>query len=142
MKMGKIITLSIKPVFTDEIYNGSKHVELRRSIGSFFRPDAEVLIYSTSPKKAITGKAVIEKIELVPVKSIIRNYLKEACIDSGSCINYFKGKELGYLIWLTNVIRFTEPLNLSELKGIGFTAPQSFSYATQDLITLVNSKCQ
>lgn len=136
------IVISIKPVFSDEIYKGNKGVELRRSLGTKFVKGAELLIYSTSPQKAITGSANIRKIEQIPVTSIIEDYLQNACIDSDSCRNYFKGKELGYLIWLTNVTRFREPLYLSELKGIGFTAPQSFSYATQDLITLVNSKCQ
>lgn len=139
--MEKIITLSIKPVFADEIYNGRKRIELRRSVGVFFRPGAEIFIYSTSPNKALTGRATINKMELVPVKSIIANHLADSCIDAESCINYFNGKDRGYLIWLTNIMRFSEPMHLSELKRIGFTAPQSFSYASKELITMVNRKC-
>lgn len=140
--MEKIITLSIKPFFSDEIYKGLKRVELRRSVGAFFKPGTEILIYSTSPQKAITGSAKISYIENIPVKNIIENYLTDACIDISSCNAYFEGKTQGYLIWLSEVKRYNEPLQLSELKKIGFTAPQSFSYATQNLINLVNSKCR
>ena len=138
----KRIVLSIKPVFSDEIYKGNKGVELRRSLGTQFVEGAELLIYSTNPQKAITGAAEIKKIEQRPVSDIVENYLSNACIDHDDCVTYFKGKEFGYLIWLTNVRRYKDPLHLSDLKEVGFTAPQSFSYASQELVNLVNRKCQ
>ncbi|WP_273023481.1 hypothetical protein [Rheinheimera sp.] len=140
--MEKIIVLSIKPVFSEEIYKLNKRVELRRGIGKCFKPNSQILIYSTSPLKAITGSARIHYIEEVPVTKIVEQYAKDACIDSAACSAYFSGKSTGYLIWLMDVVRYKEPIYLSDLKKVGFTAPQSYSYATSDLTNLVSRKCQ
>jgi predicted transcriptional regulator len=140
--MKKTIILSIKPVFSDEIYSGKKLVELRRSIGLLFKEDTPIFIYSTTPSKAITGYAEILKVEKSSVEHILKYHLDNACIDLESCSSYFYGRTFGYLIWLKNVRRFSNPLNLSELKKIGFTAPQSFTYATDDLIQMVENLCQ
>jgi len=140
--MKQTIVLSIKPVFSDEIYNGKKLVELRRSIGLSFKADTPIFIYSTTPSKAITGYAEILKVESSSVEDILNYHLAKACIDLESCTDYFYGRTFGYLIWLKNVRRFSNPLHLSELKKIGFTAPQSFTYATRDLIQMVENLCQ
>lgn len=140
--MEKVIILSIKPVFSEEIYKRNKRVELRRGIGTFFKPGAEILIYSTSPQKAITGSAKIHCIEEALVTKVIEHHLADACIDLAACSVYFNGKSTGYLIWLTDVFRYKDPIYLSELKQIGFTAPQSYSYATPEVIDLVTSRCR
>ena len=137
----KKIVLSIKPIFSDEIYKGNKRIELRRCIGVFFESGSEILIYSTSPEKAITGSAKIHHIDFMSVTKITEQYLDDARIDLASCEAYFQGKANGYMIWLTDVKRYREPLHMQELKQVGFTAPQSFSYATRKLIDLVNNKC-
>lgn len=140
--MDKKIVLSIKPFFSDEIYKGNKLVELRRNVGLEFKENSEIYIYSTSPQKCISGSAKIMRIDKVTVKHLLDRHLGEASIDATNCISYFKGKEYAYLIWLKDVKQFESPLNLSQLRELNFTPPQSFIYATKEIIHLVESKCQ
>lgn len=134
--------LSIKPVFSDEIYKGNKIVELRRCVGSAFKENAEIYIYSTSPQKCISGSAKILRIDKIPVSLVVKEHLANACIDAVGCMSYFEGKEFAFLIWLKEVRRFEVPLALSKLRLYNFTPPQSFSYATIELINFLESKCQ
>ncbi|KDC51623.1 hypothetical protein [Pseudoalteromonas fuliginea] len=137
----KTIILSIKPVFVQEIYNKNKLVELRKKIGKKFISGNKIIIYSTSPVKAITGQALIAKIERVSVDNIIGQHLENACIDEKACRAYFNGSDFGFLIWLEDVFEFENALPLLELKSINFFAPQSFAYASDTLIKKVNEKC-
>jgi predicted transcriptional regulator len=131
--------LSIKPRFTREIYLGNKKVELRKRIGRRFTVGCLIYIYSSSPVKRITGYAKIRKIETLPVSNIRQHYLTLACIDAISFDSYFLGHEKGILIWLTDVIEFNNGPSLAKLRKMGFTPPQSFSYATNQIESLLAS---
>ena len=132
------IILSIKPVFSDQIYQGNKIVELRKKIGKEFQPGQKIYIYTSSPVKSLTGTAQIRKVEQVPVSKIRSHYLDNAGISAPELDAYYDGKTHGYLIWLKNVMRFKASIPLSELKTIGFTAPQSFGYATSAFLKLLD----
>lgn len=133
----KDIVLSIKPCFTDEIYKGDKHVELRKRIGKAFAPGAKLYIYSSSPRQAITGHAFIQRIESLPVSDIRKKHLKAACIKTNEFDEYFNGHQTGVLIWLRDAIHYAGELHLSELKLHNFTAPQSFCYVSDSIRPLL-----
>lgn len=129
----KDIILSIKPCFSSEIYSGSKTIELRKAIGNEFTVGSRMFIYSSSPIKAIDGCATIKKIEYISVKDIREKLLTLAKISIESFDDYYKSHENGYVIWLSNVVKFNKSIHLNELRKYGFSAPQSFSYTKVNL---------
>lgn len=131
------IILSIKPCFTNEIYQGNKPVELRKRIGNEFKAGAKLYIYSSSPQKAISGHALIHKIETLPISQIKEQYLEVACISAHAFDDYYRGHESGILIWLRDIVRYTTALPLAQLKKKGFTAPQSFCYVSSAIRPLL-----
>ncbi|GAB7199863.1 hypothetical protein [Dickeya oryzae] len=58
--MDKIL-ISIKPKYIEEILNGNKIIELRKKCGEKFSEDCQIYLYSSSPVKALVGKAFIKK---------------------------------------------------------------------------------
>jgi predicted transcriptional regulator len=131
--------ISIKPRFTSEIYLGNKKVELRKRIGRRFVAGGLIYIYSSSPIKRITGYAKIVKIETLPILIIRQQYLLAACIDAISFDSYYSGHTTGILIWLSDVIEFDNGPSLAKLRELGFTPPQSFSYATDQIESLLEN---
>lgn len=129
----KDIILSIKPTFTDKIYKGLKTVELRKKVGSAFLPNAKIFIYSSSPQKQISGYAIIEKVEVMPVTAIRYNHIVSACISIEDYDRYYHGHENGTLVWLKNIQEFKSPIPLATLRLKGFTPPQSYSYVSESI---------
>lgn len=127
------VILSIKPNYTQKIYEGSKRVELRKKIGKGFEVGSKVLIYTSSPVKAIEGEAFIESINLYPIKYIQEHLTKLAGISENDLLSYFEGCNEGYAIKLNSVNQYDNPVSLNELKKIGFHPPQSFCYLTKEL---------
>lgn len=125
------IILSIKPQFTKHIFLGNKHVELRKKIGNSFSTGKKLYIYSSSPEKAVVGKAIISKIEYLSIESIVEKHLLEACVNESFTRKYYENHTHGYLIWLKEIVQFDEPIELSELRKYDFIPPQSFCYARE-----------
>ena len=129
-QMNQII-LSIKPYFSNEIYDGNKPLELRKKIGKNFVINNKIYIYSSSPEKKITGHAVIKKIDKMTVLQIKHNVIQLACITENDFNEYYKGHEYGFVVWLKNIVKYKKPLALNDLKKVGFTPPQSFCYVNK-----------
>lgn len=127
------IILSIKPKFANEIYNGNKSVELRKKIGSKFRPNVKVYIYSSSPESKISGYAYIQEIQTLSVQQIKNLHLDNACISQSDFDSYYEGHDSGVLLWLYGVIKYETGVSLAQLKEKGLTAPQSFCYVPNTL---------
>lgn len=133
------IVLSIKPQFTNLILNGQKAIEMRTKIGKEFVSNAKVIIYSSSPIKAIVAIAEIETIQRINKKEVTNNHLEKVCISRIFFDEYMQNREDCFLIKLSKLQKLKNSIPLTELKKLGFTAPQSFCYASKELISLVNS---
>lgn len=131
------VIISIKPEFCKAIYAGDKLVELRKSIGGDFVQGTRLYIYTSSPEKAITGEAMIERIQRIAVADIKDQYLTAACISEENFDQYYLGKEYGHVISLTSVRKYRVAASLNELRKIGFYAPQSYSYPSQEIIRYI-----
>ncbi|MBG3020001.1 MULTISPECIES: hypothetical protein [Proteus] len=134
----KKIIISIKPKYVQKIYDGNKVIELRKSIGLSFKQNNKMYIYSSSPKKAITGHAYIDKIEQVSKDEIKQYYLDKIAISNEELENYLIDGKKGMMIWLKNIVEYKKPITLAKLKETGFTAPQSYCYVSDALNLLLD----
>lgn len=128
------VILSIKPFYSDKIFEGIKTVELRRRFPLSPARGTLVYIYSTSPVRALVGAAEIDDVEKLPIGALWRRHGRSASILKKDFNAYFRGLEEGYALKLSKARPFSRPLTLKELKErFGFKAPQSFLYARPDL---------
>ena len=128
------VLLSIKPKYANQILEGNKRYEFRKSI--FKNRDLDIVyIYSSSPEKKIVGAFMI--------KSIIENHpdqLWNECkdfsgIEEEDFFNYFGGKEKGFAIEIGDVEVFN-PINPKDHIP-DFVAPQSFCYTDKHWASVV-----
>lgn len=134
----KSVLISIKPEYVELIFSGAKTVELRRVVPRSVLPNSELIIYSTSPKQSIVGKAKIKKIERLPVVKLWNEIKHCAGIDRKSFFAYFDGRSHGYALFLTKVTQFTHSYPLSDLREtLKFTPPQSFMYPSTELLQVI-----
>lgn len=123
---GSAILLSVKPKFANLIVEGSKLVELRRTVPA--QVVGTIAIYSSSPVQAIVALAdVKETIEASPSKLWTIAKANGGGLTRAELISYFESKKTGFAIMLTNVRVYGKPVNpVKVLKP--FSAPQSFRY--------------
>lgn len=138
------ILLSIKPKFASLIVDGSKRVELRRSVPA--QPVGTIVIYSSSPVQSIVA--------LVDVKEIIKGTptkLWSIAKENGGGVTrkelfaYFESKAFGFALMLENVRVFEQPVNPKKFFK-NFSPPQSFKYLTpnelKSLEKLLKIRCK
>lgn len=118
------VLLSIKPEFTDKIFNGEKLFEFRRTI---FKQDVKyIIIYSSSPIKKVIGEVEIDEVIHDDLENLWLKTEKSAGISKKYYIEYFKGKQKGFAIKLKNITKYESPLCIKEhFKKL---PPQSFTY--------------
>lgn len=133
------IVLSIKPQFTNKILDGSKTIEMRTKIGKKFINGSKVIIYSSSPCKAIVGIAKIKEIQHLIKHEISNLHLSKICITREFFDKYMENRSDCYLIELSEICKLNTHLPLTELRKIDFTPPQSFCYSPENLENLMVS---
>lgn len=132
--MSNTVLLSVRPEYADKIFSGTKTVELRRIF-----PKATidtVLMYVTSPVKALVGITTVEKVIVQHPFALWKRVRNEAGITYEEFETYYEGASLGYAIFLDEVKRFSQPISLNELREqwAGFQPPQSYFYLHVDQI--------
>lgn len=125
------VVLSIRPRYSERILEGKKTAELRRRFPLSAPRGAIAYIYSTSPVRAMVGRAEIADVVKLPIADIWKRYQKCAFISKADFQSYFSGLEEGFVLEFANARPFPRQLDLSELRDrFGFEPPQSFLYAT------------
>ena len=133
-----ILLLSIKPEYAAKIFSGEKTVELRR-VRTRLTQDDIVLVYVSSPSKALVGLFEVEKIiqEKIELQQDIKNYwnlvYEKAGISSQDFEKYYQGASFFVGIFLRNPKKFDVSVNLENLRQQipEFTPPQSYRYLKQ-----------
>lgn len=124
------VLLSIKPMYVDEILAGKKIFEFRKSI--FKKKDiSEVFIYSSSPVKKIVASFEIARIIADSPQKLWDKCQKYGGISENDFFDYFKNSDIGYAIEITNLNKFSEPINPYKIKK-DFRPPQSYCYLPLD----------
>lgn len=117
---GRIVLMSIKPVYADRILSGEKKFEFRRQC---FGADVKrVEIYSSYPVQRIVGYFTVKAIYRDTPERIWDLCKEFAGIDLASYIAYFNDRNIAYAIAIGAVRAYPVPRRLS------VRPPQSYCY--------------
>lgn len=144
---GNILLLSIKPEYAAKIFTGQKTVELRR-VRTRLNTGDLVLVYVSSPQKALVGTFEVESIKEIEIEEIPKDLNifwkqieNQAGISSQEFKTYYQGATLVVGIFLTNVQIFEVPIHLDQLrqKIPQLKPPQSYRYVKENEMKIINS---
>jgi predicted transcriptional regulator len=132
---GSAILLSVKPKFANLIVEGSKLVELRRTIPA--QNVGTIAIYSSSPVQMIVALVNVKQtIEASPIKLWTISKDNGGGLTKAELLAYFDLKQTGFALMLENVRVFTKPVSPTKIFK-PFAAPQSFKYlSSKELLKL------
>lgn len=132
--------ISIRPEFADRIFAGKKTVELRRTRPRVLSGDL-ILIYVTSPVKALMGICEVEQVITGTPEALWEELQDQAGMSAEEFESYYDGAELGVGICFRSAYRLATPLHLEVLraKWPRFHPPQSYHYLSPDQVSLVGA---
>lgn len=140
-----ILLISIKPEYANKIFSGEKTVELRR-VRTRLQTNDLVIVYVSSPRKALVGYFKVEKVTIEENLSLrIRDFWqlikRNACLDYRTFIKYYKGASIGVAIFIREPHKFRHPIPLEILKKEvnDFYPPQSYHYLDNEYIGVLES---
>lgn len=131
-----ILLISIRPQYAKKILEGKKTVELRKVRTRLTQGDL-VLVYVSSPEKALVGWFEVEKIiteELSQGKHKFWELVKDqAGITKTEFNNYYRGSSLGVAIFFEKIEIFNKEIKLQRLqrKLPQIKPPQSYRYMNE-----------
>ena len=129
MKPGKALLVSIRPRFVEQIFAGTKTVELRR-----VRPRVEagalVIMYASGTQKALVGAFQIAEVIAASPSAIWQRFGCRTGLNKAEFESYFTDLETGFAIEVAHTWQLPEPVHLSALRRQcgGFHAPQGYRY--------------
>ncbi len=116
--------MSIKPVYAEAIFSGTKRFEFRRSI---FREEVQVVVvYITSPVAQVVGEFSVKDVITDDIGALWDRTEAQAGISRNVFFEYFEGREVGHAIAIGDVRKYKKPLDLATAFGV--RPPQSFLY--------------
>jgi predicted transcriptional regulator len=127
--MSKFLLISIKEEFTEKIFTGKKSIELRKVRPSILS-GAKVIIYCTSPIKAIVGIAEVKEVISHTPGEMWRLHSSRLGIDKKGFDEYYNNSEKAVGIVLTNPKRLDKTIDLESIKKVHprFSPPQTYKY--------------
>jgi predicted transcriptional regulator len=114
------VLMSIKPTYAEAIFNGTKTVELRRKRPSF-EPGTTVLVYSSSPNRALEGAFETGEVIALAPRLLWRKVSRRAGVDRATFDSYFDGCDLAFAIEVINPRRIKK-------SRLTFRPPQSYLF--------------
>lgn len=128
--------MSIRPEFAERLLSGEKRVEFRRRPAA--RNLTHILIYATSPVRAVVGVAEIERLEQGTPERLWREFRSVGGIGRSDFFEYFADTERGCAYVVRRIWPCTSPIPLGR-KGLPATAPQAFQYLQPSTLEAVLS---
>jgi predicted transcriptional regulator len=124
------LLLSVRPRFADAILDSSKTVELRRT-RIHTEPGMLVVLYSSTPVKAIVGTARVRHVESLTPDVLWRRVATSCSVSRREFDDYFCDATLAHGLHLSDPRRLALPVPLDLLRSrLGAQPPQSFRYLT------------
>jgi len=120
------VLLSIKPLFAERIFDGSKRYEFRRVL---FRSRAvtAVIVYASSPVRRVIGEFTIGGILTLEKQALWEKTKSHAGIERQYFDRYFRGRDTAFAIKVLRPQRYPSPVSLEEAFDFD-RPPQSFRY--------------
>jgi predicted transcriptional regulator len=139
--MPNILLLSIRPEYANKIFDRTKTVELRRVRPRLLNEGDRVVVYVSSPQQAVVGSFKVDNIVEKPVTELWEEVEKLAGISHEDFYDYYYGVRLGVGIFLKDIHRFSQPVELHRLRNKlpNLKPPQSFRYLTDNQFNIVTS---
>lgn len=123
------VILSVKPSYAYAILSGAKTVELRRKFNEDIPQNSRVLIYASSPIKALVGECRIKKVTKDKPRSMWGKVAIESLISWSAYRTYFARAEHAYAIYLEAPLKYDIAISLETLrKTYNIDPPQSYRY--------------
>ncbi len=116
--------MSIKPEYVNQIIEGNKKFEFRRSI--FKQHIESIIVYSSSPVQLLVGEIIFDNVLFLNLEDLWNQTKKDSGISESFFYDYFQGLQQGYAISIKDFIVYEKPLNI--LETYGKKPPQSFLY--------------
>lgn len=134
--LNHILLLSIKPQFASKIFEGTKRIELRKSKPRVSKGDY-VIIYVTTPVKAIKGVCRVKEVILSEPSDLWKNRADDLGVDKVMFKSYYDGHNICVGIELEDVIELEEEIPLNEIRSKvpKFAPPQTFRYFEPEVAT-------
>lgn len=125
--MKKILLMSIKTKYANQIFEGTKKYEYRRRSIKEENLNKKIFIYSSEIDKKIVGYIIVDEILEGTSEYILKRTNNEGNID---IINYFKDCENCYALKIKEAVLLQKAISLKELKekDSNFTVPQYYRY--------------
>jgi len=123
------VLLSIKPKYVEEIKNGKKRYEFRKSLCSTKNREKleKIFIYSSAPVKKIVARFFVEEILEDHPESLWNKCKEVSGIKQVDFFKYFKDKNSGLAIKISEIKFFKNPIEPRKIIP-NFSPPQSFCY--------------
>ena len=139
--MSNVLLLSIRPEYANKIFDRTKTVELRRVRPRLLNEEDRVVVYVSSPQQAVVGSFKVDNIVEKPVTELWEEVEKLAGISHEDFYDYYYGVRLGVGIFLKDIHRFSQPVELHRLRNKlpNLKPPQSFRYLTDNQFNIVTS---
>lgn len=121
--------LSVRPQYANQIVCGSKNVELRR-VRPRVEPGSLVIVYATTPIKAIVGLFLLENVEEALPPNLWERVDGACGIDLETYRQYFLNSRRAVGLHVGTRWTLESPVNLKSIRTVwpGFMPPQSFRY--------------
>lgn len=127
MRNEEHILISLTPRHAENIFDGRKHVELRRRT-MHITPGTTAWIYVKLPIGAITGRVTIAAIHTSPPAALWRRFGAVSGLSRIEFFDYFSGVTEGVALELKDTKELRQSISLTSLREIlsGFQPPQFF----------------
>ena len=122
--------LSIKPRFAAEIIAGRKTVELRRTRPRGARDGSLVVVYASSPVRAVIGTFEVDRVVSGCPDSLWEEVSEQAGLSREEYDAYFDGAEEAVAIFVRSPDKAGTPYSLDAIRREcpSFQPPQAFRY--------------
>lgn len=138
------VLVSIRPKFASRILRGEKTVELRRRFPASSVIGSTIVVYSSNPIQAVVGYARIRDVQRLDTGVLWVRHAEDACISKEEFDRYFQGVEIGYAVFLEQVMSLETPVSAQALRRkFGLAPPQSYCYLDETRMSeLINGRIQ
>ena len=130
----RALLLSVHPQYAEAILLGTKTVEIRRRRVAV-EPGIPVILYGTSPTKALLGAARIVTVEVGHPDAIWELHHEHVGVDRVVFDRYVQAAPEVTALGIGEPTTFAEPIPLARIRrALEFRPPQSYQYVSDSFV--------